>query len=98
MRGRGLGDIDFKMGFPSGSLSKESACNAGGPGSTALIRKIPWKRKWQPTLVYLPGKSHEQSSLARYRGSPWGHKESGMTERLHLEGRMRSDLMVCSII
>ena len=36
------------------------------------IRKIPWKRKWQLTPVYLPGKSHGQRSLASY--SPWGHK------------------------
>ena len=50
MRGLGLGDTDFKRGFPGGSLSKESACNAGGPGLTALIRKIPWKRNGNPLL------------------------------------------------
>ena len=72
MKGLGLGDTDFKMGFPGGSISKESACDAGGPGSTALIRKVPWKRKWQPTPVFLPGKSHGQRSLEAY--SPWCHK------------------------
>ena len=36
------------------------------------VRVIPWRRKWQPTPVYLPGKSHGQRSLAGY--SPWGHK------------------------
>ena len=36
------------------------------------VRKIPWRRKWQPTLVFLPGKFHGQRSLADY--SPWGHK------------------------
>ena len=36
--------------------------------------------KWQPTPVFLPGKSHGQESLAGY--SPWGHKELYMTERL----------------
>ena len=36
------------------------------------VRKIPWRRKWQPTLVFLSGKSHEQRSLAGY--SPWGCK------------------------
>ena len=35
--------------------------------------------KWQPTPVFLPGKSHGQMSLADY--SPWGHKESDLTER-----------------
>ena len=38
------------------------------------VRKIPWRRKWQPTPVFLPGKSHGQRSVAGY--SPWGHKES----------------------
>ena len=33
------------------------------------VRKIPWRRKWQPTPVFLPGKSHRQSSLEGY--SPW---------------------------
>ena len=39
------------------------------------------RRKWQLTLVLLPGKSHGWRSLVGY--SPWGHKESDMTERLH---------------
>ena len=38
------------------------------------VGKIPWKKEWQPTRVFLPGKSHRQRSLAGY--SPWGHKES----------------------
>ena len=37
-----------------------------------LVVKIPWRRKWQPSPVFLPGKSHGQRSLAVY--SPWGHK------------------------
>ena len=40
-----------------------------------------WRRKWQPTPVSLPGKSHGQRSLVGC--SPWGRKESGMTERLN---------------
>ena len=39
--------------------------------------KIPWRRKWQPTPVFLPGKSHGQTSLVGY--SPWGCKESDTT-------------------
>ena len=42
------------------------------------VGKIPWSRKWQPTPVFLLGKSHGQRSLAGY--SPWGCKESDMTE------------------
>ena len=44
------------------------------------VRKIPWRRKWQPTPVILPGEFHGQRRLAGY--SPWGCKESGMTEQL----------------
>ena len=45
------------------------------------VGKIPWRRKWQSTLVFLPGKSHGQRSLAGY--SPWGRNET-QTERLTL--------------
>ena len=41
---------------------------------------IHWRRKWQPSPVFLPGKSHGQRSLAGC--SPWDHKESDTTERL----------------
>ena len=43
--------------------------------------KILWRRKWHPTPVLLPGKSHGWRSLVGY--SPWGRKESDTTERLH---------------
>ena len=42
------------------------------------LRKIPWRRKWQPTLVFLPGEFHGQRSLVGY--GPWGRKELEMTE------------------
>ena len=44
------------------------------------VGKIPWRRKWQPTPVFLPEKFYGQRSLAGY--SPWGLKESVSTERL----------------
>ena len=46
------------------------------------VRKIPWRREWLPTPVLLSGELHGQGSLASY--SPWGRKESDMTERLTL--------------
>ena len=46
------------------------------------LGKIPWRRKWQPTPVLLPGESHGGRSLVGY--IPWGHKQSDTTERLHL--------------
>ena len=45
------------------------------------VGKIPWRKKWQPTPVLLPGKSHGRRSLVGY--SPWGLEESERTERLH---------------
>ena len=45
------------------------------------VGKILWRRKWQPTPVLLPGKSHRWRSMVGY--SPWGHKKSDTTEQLH---------------
>ena len=50
-------------------------------GFSPWVGKILWRRKWKPTPVLLPGESHGGRSLVGY--SPWGHKESDMTERLH---------------
>ena len=44
------------------------------------IRKIPWRREWLSTPVFLPGEFQGQRSLEGY--SPWCHKESDMTEQL----------------
>ena len=72
------------MGFLGGSVGKESACNAGDgrdTGDAGLIPgsgRSPGERKWQTTSIFLPGESYGQRSLAGY--SPWGHKESAMTE------------------
>ena len=44
------------------------------------VGKVPWRRKWQPTPVFLPRESRGQRSLAGY--SPWGRKKSDTTERL----------------
>ena len=70
--------------LPDSTVSKEPACQCRRHkrcGFNPCIRKIPWSRKWQPTPVFLPGKSHGQTSLEGY--SPWGRKESNMTEHAH---------------
>ena len=62
------------MGFPGGIVVNNLLANAGeakDAGSIPWVRKIPWRRKWQPTPLYLPGNFHGQRSLAGY--SPWGH-------------------------
>ena len=48
----------------------------------SLGQEDPWGRKWQLTPVFVPGKFHEQSSLAGY--SPWGCKGLDMTEHAHI--------------
>ena len=48
----------------------------------SLVGKIPWRREWLPTPVFLPGEFHGQRSLAGY--SPWGRKGSDTTEWLTL--------------
>ena len=70
--------------FPDGSVGKESDCNAGDTGDRRgfdlWIGKIPWRRKWQPTLVFLAWKIYGQRNLVGY--SPWGQKESDTTKWL----------------
>ena len=56
----------------------------GRPTLDSWARKIPWRRKWQPTPVFLPGEFHGQRSLVGY--SPWSCKELDMTEWLTGEG------------
>ena len=69
-----------------------SVClQCGGPSFNPWVRKIPWRRKWQPTPVLLPGIFHGQRSLVGY--SPWGRKESDMTERLHFHCIIIRDLL-----
>ena len=66
-------------GLPGGSVVKNPPVNAKC-GFDLWVGKIPWRRKWQPTPVFLPGKSYGQRSLAGY--SPWGSQ------------RVRHDLVI----
>ena len=50
--------------FPGGSDGKASTC--GRPGFNPWVGKIPWRRKWQPTPVFLPGESHGRRRLVGY--------------------------------
>ena len=71
-----------------GASSKESAGQCKRHQRRRLdpwVGKIPSSRKWQPTSVFLPGKSHTQRSLASY--SPWGCKALDMTEQLSRQAR-----------
>ena len=68
------------MGSPGDSLVKNMPATQSHRRRRfdPWVGKIPWRRAWQPTPVFLPGESHGQGSLEGY--SPQGHKESDMTE------------------
>ena len=61
------------MGFPGGLSGKEFACQCRRHGFNPWFGKIACRSKWQPTSVFLPGKSHDRRSLVGY--SSRGHKE-----------------------
>ena len=65
----------LEMGFPGGSVAENSPANAGDVGLIPGSERSPRRRKWQSTLVFLPGKSHGQRSLVGYR--KWGHEIVG---------------------
>ena len=58
-------------------IGKEPTCECVRHGFAPWVGKIPWRRKWQPTPVFLPGESHGQRSLAGY--SPMWRQELEMT-------------------
>ena len=69
---------------------KESDCQCRRHRFDPWVRNMPWRRKWQSTAVFLPGKSHGQKALACY--SPWGYKQSDTTERLGMHTCMNSSI------
>ena len=78
------------LAFPGGARGKEPACQFRRHKTwvPSLGRKIPWRRAWQPTPIFLPGESHGQRSLAGY--SPQVCKEADTveaTEPAHIHAR-----------
>ena len=72
--------LHLTVGFPGGS---ESACQYRRLAFDPWVGKIPWRRKWQSILVFLPGKSHGQRSRACY--SPLGSGKSDTTDCAHVD-------------
>ena len=64
-----LGLHSWHIDFPGSSDGKSVCLQCGRPGFNPWVGKIPWRRKWQPTPVFLPGKSHGWRSPVDY--SPW---------------------------
>ena len=78
-----MGKVSICEGFPGGTSDKEAAGQCRRLWTCECdpwVGRIPWRKKWQPTPVFLLRESHGQRSLAGYR--PWGHKELDTTEHL----------------
>ena len=76
-----LAESRFAEGFPDGTSGKEHTCQCRRHKRCRFdpcVGKIPWRRAWQLTPVFLPGESHGQRSLVGY--GPSGHKELNMTQ------------------
>ena len=61
--------ITVRQGFPRGTSGKEPTCQCKrrkSHGFDPLVGKIPWRRAWQPTPVFLPGESDVQKTLVGY--------------------------------
>ena len=94
-----MGSIDFFgvgspcYGLPRWLSGKESSCQCRRLGFDPWVGKISWRRKWQPTPVFFPGKSHGQRRLAGY--SPGGEVGVGVTNKPYTtEGLNSSNAML----
>ena len=67
--------VNLLRGLLQWLSDKESACQCRKHRFSPWVRKIPWRRKWQPTPVFSPGQAHGQRSLAVY--GAWGRKRVG---------------------
>ena len=68
----------LEEGFPGGSAVKNLPAMQKLQETNPWVWKVPWRRAWQPTPVFLPGESHGQRSMEGYRS--WGHKELDTAE------------------
>ena len=86
-----LAEISHTMGASlGGSAVKSPAASAGDARFNPWAGKIPWRRKWQASLVSLPGKSHGQRSIAGY--SPEG------SQRIRLNTGKNGEGMLVSVL
>ena len=87
---KGTGD---ERAFPADSVVENPPASAGDLQEMRFdtqVRKIPWRRKWQPTPVFLPGKFHGQKSLVDY--GPWGLQRVGHDRVTDLYGNSMEGL------
>ena len=86
--------IQTLLGLPRALSSQEATCRYRRCRFDPWVGKIPWRRKYESTPVFLPGKSRGQRSLAGY--SPWGHREADTTEQLN--SIVDPAMLTCKII
>ena len=85
-----MGQIGLEVGLPWWLRFWERIClPCRRSRFDPWVGKIHWRRKWQPTPVFLPGESHGQRNLAGY--SPWGCKELELTEQLSMHAQSYSN-------
>ena len=75
----GFGGLSCNVGASLVAQKVKTLPACRRPGLNSWVRKIAWRRAWQPTPVFLPGEFHGQRNLTSY--SDWGRKESDTTER-----------------
>ena len=85
-----LSESIFHIGLAWWLSSKEFTCQCRRCRFSPWVRKIPWRMKWQPTSIFLPGEYHEQRNLADY--SQWGCK------RVRHDWAIKQQLLACRII
>ena len=78
------------VGFPGSSVGENPPANGWRCEFNPWVGKIPWRREWPPTPVFLLGESHEQRSLVGC--SPRDHKELDTTEQLKNNSSVRYGL------
>ena len=83
----------IRLGFLGGSHCEDATGQSRRPCFDPWVWKIPWRREWLPTLVFLPGESNGQRSLVDY--NPWGCKELDTTEWLSTHTEMLTRLYTC---
>ena len=71
--------LDTLMGLPRWLSGKEAICKCRRHGFSPWVRKIPWRRKWQPTPVFSPGESHGQRSPAGYTVHGVAKRQTGLS-------------------
>ena len=76
-----LPSLSCLWGFPGGTSGKESTYQYRWYSFNPWVQQMPWRRKWQPTPVFLPGESHGQGSLVGY--SPWGCSGAQLSNWTH---------------